>query len=119
MNKLEAVGKWHESQVVADELRSVVTIRIDTLAKTLSPPAVLKTDVEGAQVNVLEGGEATISKYRPAMLVEGPSELWEPLRNYFQRHDYVLLDGQAEHQIPLQNPVWDTVAVSRENYAAR
>jgi FkbM family methyltransferase len=119
MNKLEAVGKWHESQVVAEELRLVVTMRVDTLAKTLSPPTVLKIDVEGAEVNVLEGGEATISKYRPTMLVEGPSELWDPLQNYFQRHDYVLLDGQAEHQIPLQNPVWDTVAVPREKYATR
>ena len=37
MNKLEAVGKWHESQVAAEELRSVATMRIDTLSKTLAP----------------------------------------------------------------------------------
>jgi FkbM family methyltransferase len=119
MNKLEGVGTWHESQVVAEEMRSVVTMRIDTLAKSLEAPTVLKIDVEGAEVNVLEGGEETISKHRPAMLVEGPSELRDPLRNYFQRHNYVLLDGQAAHQIPLQNPVWDTVAVPREKYSAR
>jgi FkbM family methyltransferase len=116
MNKLEAVGKWNDSQVLVEELRSVVTMRIDTLAKTLSPPTVLKIDVEGAEVNVLEGGEITIAKYRPVMLVEGPSELWEPLRNFFQRHDYVLLDGDAKHQTPLDDPVWDTVAVPREKY---
>src|SRR5262249_17009504 len=119
MNKLEAVGKWHESEVLAEELRSVVTMRIDTLAKTLSPPTVLKIDVEGAEVNVLEGGEITIGKYRPVMLVEGPTELWDALRNFFQRHDYVILDGQAKHQIPLEHPVWDTVAVPREKYVAR
>jgi FkbM family methyltransferase len=67
LNKLEAIGKWHERQVVAEELRSVVTMRIDTLSKTLAPPTVIKIDVEGAEVEALEGGELTISNYRPRM----------------------------------------------------
>jgi FkbM family methyltransferase len=119
MNKLQAVGKWHDFQLVAAELRSVVTMRIDTLSKTLSPPTVLKIDVEGAEMEVLEGGEATISKYRPTMLVEGPSELRDPMRAFFEKHDYVLLDGGAERQVPLLDPVWDTVAVPREKFAKR
>jgi hypothetical protein len=119
MNKLKTIGKWHESQVITDELRSVATMRIDTLAKTLSPPTVLKIYAEGAEVNILEGSEATISKYRPVMLVEDPNELWDALRNIFQRHDYVIVDGQAEHPVPLQHPVWDSVAVPREKYWAR
>jgi FkbM family methyltransferase len=117
MNKLEAVGKWHESQVVAEELRSVATMRIDTLSKTLAPPTVVKIDVEGAEVEALEGGDATISNYRPTMLVEGPSELKDSMRAFFEKHDYVILDGGAEHQSPLQDPVWDTVAVPREKFA--
>jgi FkbM family methyltransferase len=119
MNKLEAVGKWHDSQVVADELRSVATMRIDTLSKTLVPPTVVKIDVEGAEVDVLEGGEATISNYRPTMLVEGPSELKDPLRAFFEKHNYVVLDGGAEQQTPLRDPVWGTVAVPREKFAKR
>jgi FkbM family methyltransferase len=117
MNKLEAVGKWNESQVVAEELRLVATMRIDTLSKTLTPPTVLKIDVEGAEVDVLEGGEETIANYRPTILVEGPSELEDPMRAFFEKHDYILLDGGAEHQSPLRNPVWDTVAVPRERFA--
>jgi FkbM family methyltransferase len=119
MNKLEAVGKWHENQVVVEELRSVATMRIDTLSKTLAPPTVVKIDVEGAEVEVLEGGEVTISNYRPTMLVEGPSELKDPMRAFFEKHDYVILDGGAEHQSPLRDPVWDTVAVPREKFAKR
>jgi FkbM family methyltransferase len=116
MNKLEAVGKWHDSQVAFEELRSVVTMRIDTLSKTLVPPTAIKIDVEGAEMEVLEGGEATIRNYRPTMLVEGPSELKDPMRAFFEKHDYVILDGAAEHQSPLQEPVWDTVAVPREKF---
>ena len=54
------------------------------------------------------------SRFRPVMLVEGPRELWASLQSFFTKNDYVLLDGAAENPVPLQNPVWDTVAVPRE-----
>jgi FkbM family methyltransferase len=119
MNKLEGAGRWHDSQVVTDQLLSVATMRIDTLSKSLIPPTVIKIDVEGAEMLVLEGGEATVSKYRPTILIEGPRELWVQMGAFFQNHDYVLLDGAAEHQSPLTEPVWDTVAVPREKFLAR
>jgi FkbM family methyltransferase len=70
MNKLETVGKWHEEQVTVDELRLVPTLRIDTLARVLARPTVLKIDVEGAEIHVLQGGETTISTYRPTILID-------------------------------------------------
>ena len=79
----------------------------------------VKIDVEGAEIQALEGGETTISNYRPTMLVEGPSELKDPMRAFFKKHDYVILDGSAEHQFPLPDPVWDTVAVPKEKFAKR
>ena len=42
-------------------------------------------------MKALEGGEVTISNYRPAMLVEGPTELKDPMRAFFEKHDYVIL----------------------------
>jgi FkbM family methyltransferase len=116
MNKLQGVGKWHDEQVITHELRSVATMRIDTLARSLRPPTILKIDVEGAEIQVLEGGEATISTYRPSILIEGPKELWDQLALFFRKHDYVLLDGAAEDQEPLIEPVWDTVAIPREKF---
>jgi FkbM family methyltransferase len=114
MNKLEAVGKWHEQQLVTKELRLVPTMRIDTLAKTLASPTVLKIDVEGAEIEVLEGGEATIARCRPIILIEGPSELSEPMLAFFQRHHYTILDGEVEHPWPLSHPVWNTIAIPEE-----
>jgi FkbM family methyltransferase len=116
MNKLEAVGTWHNGQVKALETRSVATLTIDTLAKDLSPPAVIKIDVEGAEVKVLEGGRRTISQFRPVMLIEGPSELWNPMGSFLRQHDYVMLDGAEEHQQPLDHPVWDTIAIPMEKF---
>ncbi|MBI2714459.1 MAG: FkbM family methyltransferase [Rhizobiales bacterium] len=119
MNRLEGVGNWNDHGVTADEVRSVVTMRIDSLAQSLRPPTAIKIDVEGAEMHVLEGGEATIAKYRPTILIEGPRELWEPMGAFFRKHDYVLLDGAAEEQTPLQEPVWDTVAVAQEKFRNR
>src|SRR3954454_18393692 len=38
MNKLEAVGDWNAEQVQVLETRSVPTLTIDTLARSLTPP---------------------------------------------------------------------------------
>jgi len=56
MNKLEAVGKWHDYQVSVLETRTVATMSIDTLQKSLPPPSIIKIDVEGAEMQVLAGG---------------------------------------------------------------
>jgi hypothetical protein len=119
MSKLEAAGKWNDSKVASKERRSVVTMRIDTLSETLAPPTIVKIDVEGAETMVLEGGEATIVKCRPTILVEAPKELWRPLRSFFEKHEYVMLDGAAADQAPLREPVWDTVAVPKEKFVKR
>jgi FkbM family methyltransferase len=116
LSRLVGVGKCRDRVVVTDELRSVVTMRMDTLSQTLSAPSVVKIDVEGAEMLVLEGGEETISKYRPVILIEGPRELRSQMCTFFEKHDYVLLDGATDHQHPLREPVWDTFAVPRENF---
>lgn len=93
LNKLSTAGAWHEDQVATAETRSVVTLKVDTLSRLLDPPQAMKIDVEGAEMQVLEGGEATIERYRPAILIEGPKELAKPMGDFFRKHGYALLDG--------------------------
>jgi FkbM family methyltransferase len=116
LNKLQDVGKWNDSSVLVKEVRSVCTMRIDTLSRSLPPPTIMKIDVAGAEIKVLEGAEETIAKNRPVILIEGPRELWEPMAAFFKKHDYLLLDGAAEDPLPLSVPVWDTVAVPRDRW---
>ena len=51
---------------------TVRTVALDELMETegLSPPKVLKIDVEGAELEVLRGAQALISEYEPVVLVE-------------------------------------------------
>lgn len=118
MNKLEAAGRWHDDNVIAAELRPVPVMTVDVLAKTLRPPNVLKIDVEGAEMSVLDGAAATISAFRPNILIEGHRALWDAMTAYFARHRYVMLDGESERPSPLLRPVWNTVAVPQESFAS-
>lgn len=116
MSRLKGEGAWHNSQVTARATRTVVTHTVDTLAKNLSAPTIIKIDVEGAEVKVLEGARNTIARCRPVMLIEGPRELWDALGAFLREYDYVMLDGGGDGRALLEHPVWDTVAVPREKY---
>jgi FkbM family methyltransferase len=118
MNKLEAAGRWHDDSVIADEVRPVAVMTVDVLAKTLRPPTAIKIDVEGAEMAVLEGAAATISAFRPAILVEGHRALWEAMTAFFARHRYVMLDGESDRPSPVLRPAWNTVAVPQEAFAS-
>jgi FkbM family methyltransferase len=49
---------------------NVVCRTIDSLANDLGDPAVIKVDVEGAELEVLRGGLATIQRSAPTLVVE-------------------------------------------------
>ena len=115
MNKLAEAGKWHDHQIATKELRSVVTMRIDSSIESLRPPTAVKIDVEGAEMHVLRGGRETIIKYRPNILIESPHEIQTDIGEFFKGIDYVLFDGTCDCPRALELPVWDTIAVPREN----
>lgn len=51
-------------------LQLVPVLRLDTLAQTLGPPDVIKVDVEGAEVKVIEGALALLNSHRPLIYAE-------------------------------------------------
>ena len=114
MSRLKGDGL--EAQLKVRETRSVTTRSIDSLAKSLPLPGIIKIDVEGAEVRVLQGGRETIARCRPVMLIEGPQELSDALGAFLREHDYVMLDGASASHEAIAQPAWDTVAVPREIY---
>jgi FkbM family methyltransferase len=70
-----------------DACQTVDVIRIDDLE--ISRLDLLKIDVEGMEMDVLEGGEKTITAHRPAMIVEVIKSDWNMLVSYLSEHRYL------------------------------
>lgn len=114
LNKLANSGRWN--RVEASEMRQVPTLKVDTLVVDLKPPTIMKIDVEGAEMRVLEGASRTIESHRPVIMIEGPDELKEDMKRFFSERDYVLVDGSNDSYELLEFPVWDTFAIPGETY---
>lgn len=71
-----------EPPLDADGKLQVDIVTIDDLVERhgLKPPGVVKIDVEGAELEVLEGMEATTKRYRPVIIVEVDAAEPEPLQ---------------------------------------
>lgn len=76
----------------AAEIRRVVTKRLDdVLAENSLPVSFIKIDVEGHEVNVLNGGLLTLRTHKPAVLIEVNNDLGHrPMEVVF---DLILAQG--------------------------
>jgi FkbM family methyltransferase len=63
---------FQDRDLAAIETRTVSVQRLDTICAELkhSSPDLIKIDVEGAEVSVLEGGRATLELKRPILMIE-------------------------------------------------
>ncbi len=52
-------------------------------------PTILKIDVEGFEMDVLEGGKETIKKYKPKIIIEThSSDLEKQVKDFLEKLDY-------------------------------
>jgi FkbM family methyltransferase len=74
MGKLED-SSFQPDKAIAGEIRVDIS-KLDTLVfqQKLAPPRVVKIDVEGTEVNVLDGAIRTLNEYHPKLLIEAHSE---------------------------------------------
>jgi len=89
----------------------VTMVAIDTLveAGTIRPPSLVKIDVEGAELEVIEGMRRTLLKYRPVVLCEmhGKNAAYAAL---MRELGYDL--SALESPLPLAEAPWDVHALA-------
>lgn len=104
---------------------SVDLVSIDTLISQgdLKPPALVKIDVEGAEIEVLKGMQQTLERDRPTLIYEAddrhPAHLkikQNELNSYVQQFGYELL-SLADSYGDIGWNVGHTVAVAQEKAA--
>lgn len=72
--------------------RLVPTVTLDSLGAQFPPPDVIKIDVEGAELAVLAGGPAVLSRM-PAVICEVSGQNAEAAAEILTGHGYTLYDG--------------------------
>jgi FkbM family methyltransferase len=91
---------------------SVVTVTLDWLAQNLPPPDVLKIDVEGAELRVLEGARNLLATAQPIVLCEVDAGNSQGVADLLHSYKYTMFDleiGSAGRK-PLPQPAFNTLA---------
>jgi hypothetical protein len=85
------------------------------MLKTLPRPDVLKIDVEGAEVPVLDGATTVLSSARPRLFVEVAGENADTVERVLRSYDYLLFDGETLTRVDTSSGApSNTVAVPQE-----
>ena len=94
-------------------VRKVVTVTLDWLLDWFPAPDVIKLDVEGAELDCLQGAARILARRRTTLLCEVGAGSAAPVGRLLTDAGYTLYDANlppAERQ-PLAEPAWNTLAV--------
>ena len=99
------------------ESHRVVAVSLDWLLGHCRRPQIVKIDVEGAELRVLNGAKRILHEVRPTLLMEVGENNAAEIGRLFQSNDYDVYDGAAapRDRHPLERAPWDLIAVPREN----
>ncbi len=109
-NSLAGYGNSQMGGVV--ERQSVLSVSLDWLAERLPAPDVVKIDVEGAELEVLEGARMLLQTKCPVVLCEVGEERSAGVTELLHGAGYRIFDGECprERRAELAHAPWNTVA---------
>jgi FkbM family methyltransferase len=102
-------GRASNSLIGGGSPQSVVTVTLDWLLENFAAPQVLKIDVEGMELAVLNGARK-VFQARPVIFCE-VSEHHESIGELLKGANYKLYAARADNRQPLQRPSRDTLAI--------
>jgi FkbM family methyltransferase len=90
-NALEGYGSTQTGGT--REVRRVESITLDALLERFGAPDIVKIDVEGAEMEVLEGASRLLTEVRPAIYCEVCSATRSAVSRLLHAHSYGMWDG--------------------------
>jgi FkbM family methyltransferase len=106
---LAGYGSTQAGGVAASQ--TVMAVSLDWAMGELPAPHVLKIDVEGAEVEVLEGARELLKAHRPIVLCEVSHERAQVVTDLLRGCGYRLFDGEKLEAGEVQLATWNTVAL--------
>jgi FkbM family methyltransferase len=94
-------------------MAQVVCVTLDWLLDFWPAPALVKVDVEGAELAVLRGAQRMLREIRPRFACEVSSANREAATAIFRAAGYILYDAESAAPGPAEIPqcAWNTIAV--------
>jgi len=95
------------------EKNVAIAVSIDWLGERLPVPDVLKIDVEGAELEVLEGASALLERHAPIIICEVCTERSVQVTALLKRFGYKIYDGDVRQteRHELAAAPWNTIAI--------
>ena len=97
--------------------RSIGAVRVPTLSLDdlleISVPALVKIDIEGAEIAALNGATRLLNEVRPVILLEIASEVWDEGVAIFTAAGYRLSDPKHP-EIEAKSPLFNVLATPAE-----
>lgn len=95
------------------EQQTVLAASIDWLATRLPPPDILKIDVEGAELEVLDGASELLQRKGPIIICEVSAERSRQVSALLKRLRYKIYDGDSPRPArrELSAAPWNTLAI--------
>jgi FkbM family methyltransferase len=111
-NHLASVDGSTQSGGVRD-VQKVVTVTLDWLLDWFPAPALVKLDVEGAELECLRGAARLLASHRPTVICEVAAEHAPEVGRLLAHHGYTLYDAARlpGERVPIELPAWNTLAV--------
>ncbi|WP_438482682.1 FkbM family methyltransferase [Oleiharenicola lentus] len=97
------------------ESHPTITVSLDWLCEQRPPPDVLKIDIEGSELDALQGAEILLSQHRPKILLEVYERSADEIAALFHRHRYDLYDAEDGWNLArkITRPAYQTLALPR------
>lgn len=115
-NHLEGYGSTQTGGIA--EWIHIFCITLDWALEKLPAPDILKIDVEGAELELLENAPNMLSRHRPILHVEVAGEVSQRVSEIFAASRYLMLDGDAPpgDRPPVSLATANTIAIPEEKF---
>jgi FkbM family methyltransferase len=113
-NALAEYGGTQMGGVIETHL--VPAVSLDWMLTQMRPPDVIKIDVEGAEVEVLQGARTLLADIRPVIVCEVTARMRNAITPLLRDAHYSFYDGDKPPQgaSPIAQVTWNTVALPEE-----
>lgn len=93
------------------ETLQVQCITLDSLLIQTPPPTLVKIDVEGSELDLLDGAHHLLSEIRPTIMCEAQHRNRPAATTIFRRYNYKLYDWNSTPRIEVQTAAFNTLAI--------